>query len=256
MTHYLARKSLLYLLTFWFAVTIDWLIPRLMPGDPIDGLIGRIQADSTASQELHGYFTESFELDQPLWRQYLNFWRGLVQGDLGPSITYVGSTVSELIWAAIPYTLALLIPAIVLSYIAGNRVGAMAARRKSLDNTVLPAAYVLTATPYMWLASRERERNRDRGLHEAAQQPRPCLQPTAVHHTVHAGRGHGVADIHQRHDQGHDGVFLGGQRAGEHQVRDREAHAGDPQHRGAAERGRAPQRPHACSRRTRDSIVV
>ena len=41
-----------------------------MPGDPIDGLIGRIQADSTASQELHGYFTESFELDQPLWRQY------------------------------------------------------------------------------------------------------------------------------------------------------------------------------------------
>ena len=68
MTRYLARKSLLYLLTFWFAVTIDWLIPRLMPGDPIDGLIGRIQADSTASQELHGYFTESFELDQPLWQ--------------------------------------------------------------------------------------------------------------------------------------------------------------------------------------------
>ena len=152
MTRYLARKSLLYLLTFWFAVTIDWLIPRLMPGDPIDGLVARIQADSTASQELHGYFTESFELDQPLWRQYVNFWRGLVQGDLGPSITYVGSSVSELIWAAIPYTLALLIPAIVLSYFAGNRVGAMAARRKSLDNTVLPVAYVLTATPYMWLA--------------------------------------------------------------------------------------------------------
>ena len=43
-------------------------------------------------------------------------------------------------------------PAIVLSYIAGNRVGAMAARRKSLDNSVLPAAYILTATPYMWLA--------------------------------------------------------------------------------------------------------
>ena len=43
-------------------------------------------------------------------------------------------------------------PAIVLSYIAGNRVGAMAARRKVLDNTALPVAYILTATPYMWLA--------------------------------------------------------------------------------------------------------
>ena len=151
-TRYLARKSFLYLLTFFFAVTIDWAIPRLMPGDPIDGLIGRIQADSTASQELKGYFTESFGLDQPLWKQYLNFWRGLLHGDLGPSIAYVGSTVSELIWAAVPYTLALLVPAIVLSYIAGNRVGAMAARRKVLDNTVLPVAYILTATPYMWLA--------------------------------------------------------------------------------------------------------
>jgi peptide/nickel transport system permease protein len=123
-----------------------------MPGDPIDGLIARFQADSTAAPELHGYFTESFGLDQPLWEQYLTFWRGLLQGDLGPSIAYVGSSVSGLIWAALPYTLALLVPAIVLSYITGNRVGAMAARRKSLDNSVLPLSYVLSATPYMWLA--------------------------------------------------------------------------------------------------------
>jgi peptide/nickel transport system permease protein len=149
---YLARKIAIYLLTFFVAVSIDWAIPRLMPGDPIAGLISRLQADSTASQQLHGFFTESFGLDQPLWQQYLDFWRGLLQGDLGPSIAYVGSTVSELILQALPYTLALLVPAIVLSYVAGNRVGAMAARRKVLDNTVLPVSYVLTATPYMWLA--------------------------------------------------------------------------------------------------------
>ena len=152
MYRYLARKSLIYLLTFFVAVTIDWAIPRLMPGDPIAGLISRLQADSTASQELHGYFTESFGLDQPLWTQYVNFWRGLLQGDLGPSIAYVGSSVSDLILQAVPYTLAILVPAIVLSYIAGNRVGAMAARRKVLDNTILPAGYILTATPYMWLS--------------------------------------------------------------------------------------------------------
>jgi peptide/nickel transport system permease protein len=151
-TRYLARKITIYLVTFFVAVTVDWAIPRLMPGNPVDGLIARLEADSTASQELHGYFTESFGLDQPLWKQYLTFWRGLLHGDLGLSITYVGSSVSELIWAALPYTLALLVPAIMLSYIAGNRVGAMAARRKSLDNTVLPAAYILTATPYMFLA--------------------------------------------------------------------------------------------------------
>lgn len=152
MARYLARKITIYLLTFFVAVTIDWAIPRLMPGNPIDGLIARIQADPAASEQLHGYFTESFELDQPLWQQYLDFWWGLLHGDLGPSIAYVGSSVSELIWAALPYTLALLVPAIVLSYVAGNRVGALAARRKVLDNTVLPVAYILTATPYVFLA--------------------------------------------------------------------------------------------------------
>jgi peptide/nickel transport system permease protein len=152
MTRYLARKTVLYLLTLYVAITVDWAIPRLMPGDPINGLIARLQADSTAAPELHGYFTESFELDEPLWRQYLDFWWGLLHGDLGPSIAYVGSSVSELIWAALPYTLALLVPAIILSYLAGNRVGAMAARRKVLDNTVLPFAYILTATPYVFLA--------------------------------------------------------------------------------------------------------
>jgi peptide/nickel transport system permease protein len=149
---YLARKLAIYLLTFFVAVTIDWAIPRLMPGDPVSGLISRLQADPTAAQEMHGYFTESFGLDEPLWKQYLNFWLGLLHGDLGPSIAYVGSSVSDLIREAVPYTLALLVPAIVLSYIAGNRVGAMAARRKVLDNTALPIAYVLTATPYVWLA--------------------------------------------------------------------------------------------------------
>jgi peptide/nickel transport system permease protein len=149
---YLARKLAIYLLTFFVAVTIDWAIPRLMPGDPVSGLISRLQADPTAAQEMHGYYTESFGLGDPLWKQYLNFWLGLFHGDLGPSIAYVGSSVSDLIREAVPYTLALLVPAIVLSYIAGNRVGAMAARRKVLDNTALPVAYVLTATPYVWLA--------------------------------------------------------------------------------------------------------
>ena len=152
MARYLARKTSLYLLTFFVAVTVNFAIPRLMPGDPIAGLIARLQADPTAAEELSGYFSESFGLDEPLWRQYLDFWRGLLQGDLGPSIAYVGSNVSDLLLNAVPYTLALLVPAILFSYIAGNRVGAMAARRKVLDNTVLPFSYVLTATPYMWLA--------------------------------------------------------------------------------------------------------
>ena len=151
MTRYLTRKVLIYVLTFFVAVTIDWAIPRFMPGDPIEGLLSRMQAQPGAAEELTGYYTEAFGFDVPIWQQYLNFWVALFHGDLGLSIANFPTPVSELIMGALPYTLALLVPAILLSFWAGNKTGALAARRKVLDNTVLPASYVLTATPQMWL---------------------------------------------------------------------------------------------------------
>jgi peptide/nickel transport system permease protein len=150
-TRYLARKVFIYAVTFFVAVTIDWAIPRFMPGDPVEALISRMQAQPQGAEALSGYYTEAFGLDVPVWEQYLNFWAALFHGDLGRSITYFPTSVSELIMSALPYTLALLVPAILLSFWAGNKVGALAARRKTLDNTVLPAGYILTATPQMWL---------------------------------------------------------------------------------------------------------
>jgi peptide/nickel transport system permease protein len=150
---YLARKIVVYVLTFFVAVTIDWAIPRFMPGDPVEGLLARMHAQPSAEEALSGYYTQAFGFDVPVWKQYLNFWAALLHGDLGRSIQNFPTSVSELILGALPYTLALLVPAILLSFWAGNKVGAMAARRKVLDNTVLPVGYVLTATPQMWLGA-------------------------------------------------------------------------------------------------------
>jgi peptide/nickel transport system permease protein len=148
---YLGRKLVIYLLTFWVAVTIDWAIPRFMPGDPVERLLSRMQAQPGSERALTGYYTQAFGFDVPIWKQYLNFWVALFHGDLGNSIANFPTPVWDLIRGALPYTLALLVPAILLSFWAGNKVGAMAARRKVLDNSVLPASYVLTATPQMWL---------------------------------------------------------------------------------------------------------
>jgi peptide/nickel transport system permease protein len=148
---YLARKIVIYVATFFVAVTIDWAIPRFMPGDPVQGLLSRMQAQPGSQAALTSYYTKSFGFNVPVWKQYLNFWAALFHGDLGVSIANFPTPVWELIRGALPYTLALLVPAILLSFWAGNKVGARAARRKTLDNTVLPASYVLTATPQMWL---------------------------------------------------------------------------------------------------------
>jgi peptide/nickel transport system permease protein len=150
---YFGRKLLIYGLTFFVAVTINWMVPRFMPGDPVAGMLARARVTQPEAVEaMRVYYTNLFGLDQPLWKQYLNFWAALLQGDFGISVWVFPTPVATVILGAVPYTLGLMIPAVLLSWVVGNQLGAFAARCKVLDNTVLPVGYVLTAMPYMWLA--------------------------------------------------------------------------------------------------------
>ena len=151
MRRYLGRKILIYILTFFLAVTIDWLIPRFMPGDPVQTMLSRGLLHAEGVEVMYGYYTRAFGLDVPIWQQYLNFWSALFHGDLGTSVYLFPQPVARVIIRAVPYDIFLLLPAILLSWFAGNKFGAFAARTKWLDNTILPIGYILTATPYMWL---------------------------------------------------------------------------------------------------------
>ncbi len=156
MRQYFGRKLSIYALTFFIAATIDWLIPRMMPGDPIQSLLARTASGGATitpegQKALIDYYNGVFGLDKSMPEQFINFWISMLHGDLGRSIFLHGAPVVDAIMAAVPYTLALLIPAILLSWVLGNTAGAIAARRRVLDNTILPIGYVLTATPYMWL---------------------------------------------------------------------------------------------------------
>ncbi|MFZ3070494.1 MAG: ABC transporter permease [Anaerolineaceae bacterium] len=151
MKRYFTRKILIYLLTFFVAVTIDWLIPRFMPGDPIRNMLSRTNINAEAAKAMYDYYAGIFGLDVPLFQQYLNFWKELFQGNLGISVYLFPQPVMDVIMRAVPYDIALLLPAILLSWWAGNKFGAVAARSKWLDNTVSPIGYTLSATPYMWL---------------------------------------------------------------------------------------------------------
>jgi peptide/nickel transport system permease protein len=148
---YFGRKLLIYAVTFFLAVTIDWMIPRFMPGNPIEVMLARASLPAGAGAVMREYYTEVFGLDLPIWQQYLNFWAALFRGDLGTSVLLYPQKVTSVILHAVPYDVFLLLPAILISWYAGNKFGAFAARSKHLDNTVLPLGYVLTATPYMWL---------------------------------------------------------------------------------------------------------
>jgi peptide/nickel transport system permease protein len=149
---YLTRKILTYLLAFFIGVTIDWGIPRLMPGDPIQAMLSKFSLQSASYTAQYNAFAKTFGTNLPLWQQYLNYWKGMFTGNFGLSVWAPPAHVTTLIFSALPYTLALLIPAVTLSYFVGNRLGAAAARRKWLDNSVLPLGYVFQAIPYPFLA--------------------------------------------------------------------------------------------------------
>ena len=151
MRRYFGRKLLIYILTFFLAVTIDWFIPRFMPGNPVQTMLARSSLRAEAAKVMYTYYTQAFGLDLPIWQQYLNFWIALFHGDLGTSVYLFPQPVTKVIMRAVPYDALLLLPAILLSWVAGNNFGALAARTRRLDNTVLPLGYILTATPYMWL---------------------------------------------------------------------------------------------------------
>jgi peptide/nickel transport system permease protein len=148
---YFSRKILVYAITFFVAVTIDWLIPRFMPGDPVRNMLSRAALNADGYEIMYSYYSNLFGLDLPAWKQYLNFWGNLLQGDLGISLYLFPQPVTKVIMRSVPYDLFLLLPSIVLSWFAGNKFGAYAARSKWLDNTISPIGYILTATPYLWL---------------------------------------------------------------------------------------------------------
>jgi peptide/nickel transport system permease protein len=149
---YFIRKVITYVLAFFVGATIDWSIPHLMPGNPVQLYLANFNLKPAGYEALYKTMSQAFGTNLPLWDQYLHYWSGLLTGNWGISFWDFPARVSTLIFQALPYTLALLVPAIVLSYVLGNRLGAAAARRRLLDNTVLPAGYVFQAIPYPWLA--------------------------------------------------------------------------------------------------------
>ena len=75
MRRYIARKLITYGLTFIAAVTVDWAIPHMMPGDPIETLLIRFRIqDERTYLNLYNHFAKAFNLKYPLWKQYYFFW--------------------------------------------------------------------------------------------------------------------------------------------------------------------------------------
>ncbi len=148
---YVAKRIVLYIIVFFTAVSIAWIIPRFL-GNPIAIIIARLGPGQAGAAIAASYFMQAFGLNKPLYEQYILFWIGLFHGDLGISVWLLGKPVSQIVFKALIHDLILMVPAIITSWFIGNYLGAIAAKYRSLDRILLPILYILTATPYFLLA--------------------------------------------------------------------------------------------------------
>ncbi|WP_232662097.1 ABC transporter permease [Pseudonocardia sp. TRM90224] len=149
---FVLRRCIFYLVTAWAAVTVNFVIPRVMPGDPVQALINRYQGQlsTDAVESLYALF--GLDPDASIWSQYVDYWGRLFAGDLGLSFTFFPTPVADVILQSLPWTVALVGVASVLSFAVGTLIGVMIGwRRGTWADGILPVTAFLSAVPYFWL---------------------------------------------------------------------------------------------------------
>ena len=151
---YLLRRLGFFLLTLWAALTLNFAIPRFMPGSPLQALRDRTHnrlSPAALEQMLTSY---GFKPDENVFVQYVDYLKNMVTGQWGISIgATLGEPVTRIVRQALPWTLGLVGVTTVLAFLLGSLIGVVAGWRRGgrLDSLLPPAFVVTSALPYFWV---------------------------------------------------------------------------------------------------------
>ncbi|GGL97598.1 ABC transporter permease [Nakamurella endophytica] len=147
-----SRRALFYVLTAWAAITLNFLLPRLIPGDPVSRMLDRFrgQLGPEAVFALRALFGQT---SNNIFAQYLQYWGRLLHGDLGVSFTSYPTPVATILGQGLPWTLGLIGVCTVLSFVIGTALGVVVGwRRGTWVDGFIPVTTFLTSIPYFWFA--------------------------------------------------------------------------------------------------------
>ena len=150
---YLLNRLGFYLIAAWAAITLNFFIPRMMPGDPASIMFanfrGRLKPEALEALK------QTFGItDAPIFSQYLDYITHLFKGDLGVSIAYFPQSVSSVILTGLAWTLFLVGISLIISFAIGTIIGIYIAwnRDEKLDSILPPGFALLSAFPYFFTA--------------------------------------------------------------------------------------------------------
>jgi peptide/nickel transport system permease protein len=153
---YFGGKMVWFLITLVAAFILNFILPRLMPGDPVAGIVARLaqgMSDATGVQAVYEQYTKLFGLDQPMFQQFFIYVNNVLHGDFGFSIAQYPRTVADVIASSIWWTVILQLPAIVVGWLIGNFLGALAAYLKGgYDKVLMPVSLFVSSLPAFGMA--------------------------------------------------------------------------------------------------------
>ncbi|WP_193047807.1 ABC transporter permease [Mycolicibacterium baixiangningiae] len=146
----LLRRAGQYVLVLWAAVTLNFALPHLAPGDPVVYLYGG--ADQSLDEASLAQIRASYGLDRSILEQYVSFWSGLLHGDLGMSVQH-NRTVVEVLADKLPWTIALVGISTLLAFVIGTLLGAWAAWRRGTakETGTVVTVLALDSMPGFWI---------------------------------------------------------------------------------------------------------
>ena len=153
MNRQLRERIVTYLMAAWGALTLNFFLPRMMPGDPVQATLGRLKGRLTP--ELEGAIRRALgQGEGSLLEQYFSYLGGIVTGDWGVSVVRYPERVDTLVFDALLYTLSIVGVALALSFIIGSYLGILCARKpgRGLDRFLPSTLMFIGGFPYFWLA--------------------------------------------------------------------------------------------------------
>ena len=153
---YFLNKGLWFIVTFIIAFILNFVLPRLMPGDPVAAIVARMaqgSSNATGVQAIYKQYTELFHTSDPIVTQFVIYVRNALKGDFGYSISQYPRTVTDVIKASIMWTICLQFPAIIVGWLIGNTLGALAAYlKKGFDKVLMPVSIFVSNFPAFGMA--------------------------------------------------------------------------------------------------------
>ena len=153
---FLLTRLISYALVIWIGVTIVFFVPRFLPSDPVEAMLGRVMQQGAYMQPeqveaMRSTLTQAFGLEGTLVEQYVGFFkRVFLTGDFGPSLAMFPTPVTELIGRALPWTVGLLLTSTFIAWLLGNIIGLLVGYRpdRRLSKLLEAIAIFVYPIPY------------------------------------------------------------------------------------------------------------